>query len=351
MGEFPGDATLVAIIGFLAGLGLGLAARVGRFCTLGAIEDALYGSSDIRMRMWAVAIGVAVIGTFGLVSAGLLDPETSFYLNNGWNPVAHIAGGLIFGYGMALSGNCGYGVLARVGGGDLRAFVIVLVIAIAAYSVISGPFAALRVRIFPEGVLGTGAPAGFAHLLSGATGLSPASLGIFIGAAILAAALAPARMRADRTAVLWSVVVGLSIVAGWAGTAFVAERSFGAVPVESHTFSAPLGDTVLYVMLASGLKLSFGVGSVAGVLAGAFIGSRHRGHFRWEACEDPRELRRQIGGATLMGAGGAIAIGCSVGQGLSAFSLLAFSAPLTLAAIMVGAWLGLRQLIHGFAPL
>ncbi len=94
-----------------------------------------------------------------------------------------------------------------------------------------------------------------------------------------------------------------------------------------------------------------GVGSVVGVLCGACIGSLGRGHFRWEACEDPRELRRQIGGAALMGAGGAIAIGCSVGQGLSAFSLLAYSAPLTLGAIMIGAWLGLRQLIQGFATL
>ena len=351
MGDALGDATLVALLGFIGGLGLGLAARFGRFCTLGAIEDALYGGSDVRMRMWAIAIGVAVIGAFGLAGLGLLPLEESFYLNNGWNPVAHILGGLIFGYGMALAGNCGYGVLARVGGGDLRAFVIVLVMAIAAYSVISGPFAALRVTIFPEGLWAADAPAGFAHLLSGATGLSPAVVGIGFGLLILAAALAPARMRAERSAVVWAAIVGLSITAGWAATAFVADRSFGAVPVESHTFSAPLGDTVLYVMLASGMKLNFGVGSVAGVLCGACIGSLRRGHFRWEACEDPRELRRQIGGAVLMGFGGAIAIGCSVGQGLSAFSLLAFSAPITLAAIMLGAWLGLRQLIHGFATL
>ena len=158
-------------------------------------------------------------------------------------------------------------------------------------------------------------------------------------------------MRAERKSVFWAIVVGLAIASGWAATAFVSDRSFAAVPVESHTFSAPLGDTVLYAMLASGMKLNFGVGSVVGVLCGACIGSFRRGHFRWEACEDPRELRRQLGGAALMGAGGAIAIGCSVGQGLSAFSLLAFSAPLTLGAIMIGAWLGLRLLIQGFATL
>lgn len=346
-----GDATLVAIFGFIGGLGLGLAARIGRFCTLGAIEDALYGGSDTRLRMWAVALGTAVIGAFGLAAAGWFDPETSFYINNGWNPVAHVAGGLVFGYGMALAGNCGYGVLARVGGGDLRAFVVVLVMAIAAYASISGPLARLRITIFPEGLVGNDGPAGVAHFLAGATGLPVAAIGIAIGMAILAAGLAPARMRQDGTSVFWAIVVGLSIVSGWAGTTLLADRSFGAFPVESHTFSAPLGDTVLYLMLASGMELNFGVGSVAGVLCGAFAGSLRKNHFRWEACEDPRELRRQIVGATLMGVGGAVAVGCSVGQGLSAFSLLAFSAPLTLASIMLGAWLGLRQLIQGFASL
>ncbi len=351
MEEVLSDTTLVAILGLIGGVGLGLAARLGRFCTLGAIEDVLYGNSDIRLRMWAIAVGVSIIGAFGLAGMGLLDLEASFYINNGWNPVAHVAGGLLFGYGMALAGNCGYGVLARVGGGDLRAFVIVLVMAIAAYSVISGPFAELRVMLFPAGLLGADAPAGMAHLVAGRSGMSPVVVGVVIGAMILIAALAPERIRSDPKAIFWAVIVGLSIVSGWLGTAFVADRSFGAVPTESHTFSAPLGDTLLYVMLSSGLSLNFGVGSVVGVLCGACIGSLLKGHFRWEACEDPRELRRQIGGAACMGVGGAVAIGCSVGQGLSAFSLLAFSAPLTLGAIMIGAWIGLRQLIQGFAPL
>ena len=102
-------------------------------------------------------------------------------------------------------------------------------------------------------------------------------------------------------------------------------------------------------MTASGGGLSFGIGSVAGVWTGAFIGSLIKGHFRWEACEDPRELRRQIFGAVLMGAGAVVAVGCSVGQGISAFSLLAYSAPVTFLAILAGAAIGLRQLIEGFA--
>ena len=101
-------------------------------------------------------------------------------------------------------------------------------------------------------------------------------------------------------------------------------------------------------MTASGSSLSFSVGSILGVVAGACLGSFSKGHFRWEACEDPRELRRQIFGAILMGTGAVLAVGCSVGQGISAFSTLAYSAPVTLAAIFAGAAIGLRQLITGF---
>lgn len=120
-------------------------------------------------------------------------------------------------------------------------------------------------------------------------------------------------------------------------------------PVNSHTFTSPLGETLLYLMTSSGGGLSFGVGSVAGVLIGAFIGSLIKGHFRWEACEDPRELTRQVLGAILMGFGAALAMGCTIGQGISAFSLLTLNAPLVFAAIFAGAALGLRQLITGLS--
>jgi uncharacterized membrane protein YedE/YeeE len=100
---------------------------------------------------------------------------------------------------------------------------------------------------------------------------------------------------------------------------------------------------------SAGGSVGFGVGSVAGVVAGACIGSILRGQFRWEACDDPRELRRQIFGAVLMGIGAVLALGCTIGQGISAFSVLSFSAPIVFASIFIGAALGLRQLIGGLS--
>jgi hypothetical protein len=84
--EVLGEANAAALVGLFGGIALGLAARIGRFCTLGAIEDFLYGSDDRRLRMWGIAIGVAVIGTHVAMSAGALDPLQTAYLDRVWNP-------------------------------------------------------------------------------------------------------------------------------------------------------------------------------------------------------------------------------------------------------------------------
>lgn len=347
--ETLGEPTAVALAGLVGGTLLGLAARLGRFCTLGAIEDALYGNDSRRLRMWGVAIGIAIIGSFSAMSLGVLPAESTLYLMLAWNPAASVIGGLMFGYGMALAGNCGFGALARFGGGDLRSFVIVLVMGLSSFAILSGPLAQLRLALFPPAP-STGTLPGFAHLIGDQFGISPTAPAILIGLLFIALSVSGQQMRRYPAMILWGAVVGLAIVSGWIGTAWVATNGFAATPVVSHTFSRPLGETMLYVMTSSGRSLTFGIGSVAGVLVGAFVGSLLKGHFRWEACEDPRELRRQITGAVLMGIGAVVALGCTVGQGLSAFSVLAFSAPVTMAAVFAGAALGLRQLITGFLP-
>lgn len=343
------EPVLVALVGMFGGLLLGLAARIGRFCTLGAIEDVFYGDNTLRLRMWGVAIGVSVIGTFGLSALGMLDLNQTLYLSRHWNPLESIFGGLLFGYGMALSGNCGYGALARAGGGDLRSLMIVLIMGLSAYATLGGPLSSLRIWLF-GGTEPTTSASTFAHMSSQMTNMPLELSGIIIGAAILLATLLSRSLRAAPSHILWGAVAGIAIVSGWAGTHWVAENGFDATPVVSHTFSAPIGETMLYLMTSSGNSISFGTGSVFGVLVGSVLGSLYKGHFRWEACDDPRELRRQVLGAALMGIGAVIAVGCSIGQGMSAFSVLSLSAPITLICIMAGAAIGLRQLIIGFSP-
>ncbi|KIN61046.1 YeeE/YedE family protein [Sulfitobacter noctilucae] len=342
------DAAVLALMGLGGGVVLGLAARLGRFCTLGSIEDFLYQGSSLRLRMWGLAIGFAGLCAHGLMALGLLDPAQSVYHLAPWTPVMAIFGGLLFGYGMALAGNCGFGALARFGGGDLRSFVVVVVMGISAYIVLSGPFAAARVWAVSATEIQI-QPRSYPELISAASGLAPLLIGTVISLAIIAVSLTSAQFRQRPAMVFTGTMVGLAVVSGWAGTQWVATHGFSDSAVQSHTFTSPLGETLLFLMTSSGGGLSFGVGSVFGVLSGAFAGSLVKGHFRWEACEDPRELKRQVLGAAFMGAGAILALGCTIGQGISAFSLLTLNAPLVFAAIFIGAAVGLRQLITGLS--
>lgn len=339
---------LAALIGLATGLVLGLAARLGDFCTLGAIEAAAYGGDQKRLRMWGIVLGTAILSTFVLAAGGQIDLSQSFYHSIAWNPLPSILGGLIFGYGMALAGNCGFGALIRFGSGDLRAMVVVVVMAITGFVTLSGPLSELRIFAFPQHEAET--MQGFAHLAARLFGIPPLGFAALVAAGFGWWALSYDPLRQDPRRIAWSVAAGLSVSFAFWGTTVLNDQSFGEVGVEAHSFTAPLGRTLMWLMTSSAGGLNFGVGSVAGVLAGSVIGSAIKRRFRWEACEDPRELGRQVTGAALMGVGGVLAMGCSIGQGVSAFATLAYSAPITLGAIWLGAIYGLRQMIEGFQP-
>lgn len=339
---------LAALAGLMAGIVLGLAARLGEFCTLGALESALYGADQRRLRLWGVVLAVAIFGTFLGSSLGVIDIGSSIYHQIAWNPLASIVGGLLFGYGMAMAGNCGFGALVRLGGGDLRSLVVVFVMGVFAFVALSGPLAPLRIALFAQ-ENATG-PQGIAYDVQAAIGAVPLVTAAVLAAGFLIWALAYKGLRTSPRQVAWGVAAGLAVVWSYAATSWLAQQSFDSVQIEGLSFTAPLGRTLIWVMTSSAGGISFSVGTVCGVLMGALAGSLWRGLFRWEACEDPRELGRQISGAAMMGVGGVVALGCSVGQGVSAFATLAWSGPVTLAAIALGAMFGLRQLIGGFQP-
>ncbi|AMY70412.1 YeeE/YedE family protein [Frigidibacter mobilis] len=339
---------VAAIVGLVGGIALGLAARLGNFCTLGAIESAVYGEDQRRLRLWGIVLGTAILGTQLGAAAGAIDLAGSYYHQIAWNPWASIFGGLVFGYGMALAGNCGLGALVRFGGGDLRSMVVVVVMGIAGFVALSGPLAPLRIWLFPQEI-STG-PQGIGASFTALTGLPATLAAAAIAAGLVVWALAHDPLRRSPRMLAWGVVAGLAVVWTLAGTTWINQQSFGEIAVEGPSFTAPIGRTLIFLMTSTAGGITFSVGSVAGVLFGSLAGSTIRGLFRWEACDDPRELGRQVSGAALMGVGGVVAVGCSVGQGVTAFATLAWSGPVTLAAIVAGALLGLRQLMLGFQP-
>jgi hypothetical protein len=344
--ELIGEPTAVLLIGAGGGLLLGLAARLGKLCTLGMIEDVHYGQDYGRLWMWLTVLGTAMILNFGADALGLIDLSTALQLSNRYSILGAIVGGLLFGYGMAQAGNCGYGVLARLGGGDIRALMIALVMGVTASAALFGILGGMRPTLFPVTPAGP-EPSGLAHSIQGMTGLPHTAIGLTLGmlALLLSIRLQAPGQRLRRAG--WGIVAGGAISSGFLGTYWVASSGFDAWSVVSHSFTAPIGETIHYAMFSSGLAPKFGMGSVLGVILGGAIGSVIQGGFRWEACDDPRELRRQIGGAVAMGLGAVLAAGCSVGQGLSALSLLSTTAPIVAASIWIGAWIGLRHLIVG----
>lgn len=339
---------LVALIGFAGGIGLGLAARIGRFCTLGAIEDAIFSGDLRRMRSWALAIAVAIAGTWVLDAAGLIRLDQSFYLSGTINLPSLIAGGLMFGIGMALVGTCGYGALARAGSGDLKSAVIVVVIGISAYMASGGVTAFARISWLEPMAVNLPAQQSLPAL---AESMGGGALAPFLPAAAVAALLVwcfkDGAFRQAWRLIAAGASVGSIIVLGWFATGTVGNDPFDQQRLMSFTFVRPLGDTLIYLMTFTGASINFGIGATLGVIAGSAAGSLAKREFRWEACDDARELRRQIFGGFLMGTGGLLSLGCTVGQGLSAASVLALSAPIVMASIFAGAWIGLTYLVEG----
>lgn len=330
-------------VGLAVGFLLGLCARLGDFCTLGALETAMIGQDYRRVHIWSIALGVAILTTQLADAAGLIDIGQSYYHSIAWNPLASIAGGLLFGYGMAMAGNCGFGALVRAGDGDIRSIVIVVVLGISAYATLAGPLAPLRAGIFPQAEqIG---PAGVAEAMTVIGGVHPVWIAGALGVMLILLGLRHPAVRESARTVICAIGVGLSVPFAFIGTSQLAELSLDAIYVEGPSYTAPVGRAILYMMTATGMPPSFSVGSVIGTLMGALAGSLWSRSFRWEACDDPRELGRQLGGAVLMGVGGVIAMGCTIGQGLTATATLAWSGPVTLLAIAAGAWVGLQRLL------
>jgi uncharacterized membrane protein YedE/YeeE len=342
---------MVPVLGAALGAALGFVAWRTQLCTLGAIADALLVGDDRRSRCLVLAIAVAIAGTQILSAFGLIDPARSVYLAGDLGWLGAILGGLCFGFGMALVGTCGFGTLVRLGAGDLKAVVPFVTIGIAAYATIGGPLAYLRVGVIEATDLRLASAPGLVEVAEAWLGHQSAGLRLLLAAAVVAPLLAyalgrgtaPAR-RQDRLA---GVAVGAIVVLGWVVTGIVGADEFEPSLLASFSFVRPLGDTLLWLMLASGTSLGFGAASVLGVVAGAALASRRGKRRPWDAYDSLRELQRHLVGGVLMGFGGITALGCTIGQGISGMSTLALSAPLALGAIVVGAVLGLRYLELG----
>jgi len=343
------DGLVLPVGGLICGFLAGFAAQYGRLCTVGAIEDAVIAGDLRRSSAWAVAAAIAILGTQMLVLAGALDLSATHYAHPRLDLVGLMIGGMLFGLGAAFVGTCAFGLLVRLGTGDLRALVCAGVLGLAAFAATGGILSPIRIHLAELAAVDTAALGG-----KTVTGIVAARFGaaasiacvLLLGGGLLGFALTNQRLYRKPRLIAASCLMGCAIALGWLVTGVLADPFDGQRP-ESLTFVAPLGRLMLQVMGETLSTTGFAVATLFGVAAGSFAVAAVRGELRWEAFDDQREMRRHLLGAVLMGVGGVLARGCTIGQGLTGTSTLSIAAPIALFAMVMGAWLGLTHLIEG----
>ena len=329
----------------LIGVVFGIAGLLSGFCLTSGLRNWWQEGDGRLIRSFALALAIAIAGTQALAGAGLVDLGQSIYLQPSFSAALILFGGLLFGYGMVAANACVSRALILLGRGNLRSLVVVIVVGVTAQMTLKGLAAPLRLAFLrwseitlksvalPDIMAAHGLDAALARLVAAAV----------VCVALLAFALTHAPFRKAYGLVAASVVIGLLIPAGWFATGYLGADPFNPAPVGSLTFVAPSADSLQYVMFSTGSTLSFGVVVVAGVLVGSFVTALVTRRFAIEGYTSARHMLRSIGGAALMGSGGAMAYGCTIGQGLTGLSTLALPSAVAGTGILLGAAAALRS--------
>ena len=316
------------------------------FCTMGAVSDWVNMGHTGRLRMWLLAIAVALLGSSALHLAGVVDLSKSIYPGPNFTWLSYLVGGFLFGVGMTLGSGCGSKTLIRVGAGNLKSLVVYIFLGIAAYMTLRGLLGAFRVGVLEKATITL--PQG--QDLPALLGLHRALIAALIGGGLLAFIYAGKQFRSSFDYTLGGVVTGLVVVGGWYVSGHVGrvaedpntlQEAFVATNtgrMESFSFVAPFAFTLEYLMLWTDKSkiITYGIASAAGVIAGSATYALATRSFRWEGFRDAEDTANHIVGGILMGFGGITALGCTIGQAISGISTLALGSIMTFAAIVAG---------------
>lgn len=344
---------------FAVSLVFGALAQRTNFCTMGAISDIFNIGSWVRMRMWGMAAGVAMLGFYLIAALGWIDPAQSIYASDRVLWLSALIGGLMFGFGMVLASGCGSKTLVRIGEGNLKSLVVFFVMGLAAFATMRGMTALLRGKTIDQVGFNMSGGTSIPAWLASTTGMEPVTVGLLaavaIGGGLVLWALWDPEFRTSGNSLLAGLGIGASIVAMWWITGhlgFVAEHPETMEPVylggaggrmQAFSFTSPMARTLEWFLFFDATKvLTLGVVSVFGVVLGSLVYSLYTRTFQWEGFHGTRDTALHIVGALFMGIGGVTAGGCTVGQGLSGISTLSLSSALVVIGIMLGGILGLR---------
>ncbi len=348
------SAISLAVGGLVIGFVFGFAVYRTNFCTMGSLSDILNFADYRRFRAWLLAIAVAMTGAQMLQMAGVVDLSRSMYLSSNLNWFGNVAGGFLFGFGMAFTGGCTSRNLVRAGGGDIRSLIVLLVVGIFAYMTIGGLFGPVRAELQQRTqidlsslqIASQGMDDMLARLAGLESGISAIIVALVIAGGFFIYCFKDQSFRASPGHIISGLAVGLCVVAGWALTGLsydeFADRAQSPV---SLSYVRPSGDTLEYLMrFTAGMIPAFGVASVIGALGGAFASALSMRRFQLMTFADTGDTLRNLGGAALMGIGGVLALGCTVGQAITGLSTLALGSLVTFAMIVAGCVLGLKTI-------
>jgi uncharacterized membrane protein YedE/YeeE len=346
-------------LAFLLATAAGVLFHRSHFCTMGAISDWVLMGDTTRAKQWVLAVAVAVLG-FGLMAwRGWINPLNTIYANSQLTWLSLLSGGVLFGVGMVLGSGCASKSLIRLGGGNLKSLVVLMAMGISALATLRGLTAVWRVNSIDQVTVGTGPGPFMGQWLAAASGWA-LPLAWLTAACVFSGVLFLWVFR-DRHLMTWPSIVsgagtGALVVALWwvSGVlGFVPEHpetleavflATASGRMESMSFTAPVAywwDSLMYFSDGS-KRLTLGMAVVAGLLMGAFGSARLQGTFRWEGFTQTSDLGMHLLGGTLMGMGGVLAMGCTVGQGLSGLSTLSLGSFIAVLGIVSGAFLGLQ---------
>ena len=365
---------------FIIALVMGAVVNKTNFCTMGAVSDFVNMGDTGRMRAWLLAMAVAILGVTLLEYTGLLNLSGSFppYRNSNIVLAENILGGLMFGIGMTLASGCGNKCLVRIGGGNLKSIIVFLIVGTLAYFMIN-PFPGSDKTIYSELFYGWTNPMSVDVLKpqdigSLVGGSEPSAMRLIVGVVILLAMghfiFKSKEFRSNADNMIGGAVVGLAVLAAWFVSGNVIVNADGEVlslqqyynqwdmladsdagkpaagamlATQSYTFINPMGQALNY--LAGGLDgslMTFGVVAVFGVVAGSLIWSLISRSFRVEWFNSASDVANHVIGAILMGIGGTLAMGCTIGQAVTGVSTLAVGSILTFGAIFLGSALTMK---------
>lgn len=353
---FTISQTVVAA-GFAAAFVVGALSQRSNFCTLGALSDIVNMGDWGRMRMWLLAIAVAIVGAQALHYSGHIDLGKAFYTRPNFTWLSYALGGLMFGIGMTLASGCGSKTLLRMGGGNAKSIIVFVFLAISAYMTMRGLFGVWRINSVDLATVDLASKGAATQdiptLLQSAFGLDRKK-GLLIISGLLAAGLLvfifkDREFRRNIDGILAGLAWGLAVTLGWYVTGHVGygenpdtlETVFFATnsrTLESMTFVAPYAFLLELFMLWSdkSLGLTFGIATVLGLFSGSLVFSLATRSWRAEGFTQVGDLRNHIIGGVLMGFGGVTAMGCTIGQGVTGVSTLALGSFIALAGIIIG---------------